>query len=118
MKDRVRGWLPKESPSLSYQNFRKVDLNPKPHALSTRSLGLVAVCSLFLSFLLLALPYYIVPDWYIPKSSLAWGYRMPNTPEAWIILVTALFLLMLSVVTISLWGYRLKTAGSKWMKYT
>ena len=57
----------------------------------------VVIFSLFF-FLLTTYPYYfsLGVEHYIPKSSPAWGYVMPNSPEA-------LFFFILAFVFLALW---------------
>jgi hypothetical protein len=66
-------------------------------ALSSRTLGVISLLSGAAFFILLTVPYYYFPQSYIPKANPDWGYYMPKSAEAWVVLVVALSFLGLSV---------------------
>jgi len=66
-------------------------------ALSTRTLGVISLLSGVAFFILLILPYHYFPQSYIPKANPEWGYYMPKSPEAWVVLIIALSFLALSI---------------------
>lgn len=115
-KRNIFGWLPKE-PS-SFSNDRQTGpINSKIGTVSTRTMGGLGVGSLLLGFTFLAAPYLLFPGSYTPKANAAWGYSEPATVEAWIVLGAAIGLIFLSVIAFTLYGAKLKSQGSKWMKY-
>jgi hypothetical protein len=67
---------------------------------------------------LLAAPYGRFPASSPPKANSAWGYSEPATIEAWLVLGAAIGLIFVSVFAFTLFGVKLKSQGSKWMKYT
>jgi hypothetical protein len=71
-------------------------------ALSTRTLGVISLLSGAAFFILLTLPYYYFPQSYIPKANPEYGYYMPKSPEAWVVLVVALSFLALSIGALAL----------------
>jgi hypothetical protein len=81
-------------------------------------MGALALGSLLSGFALLAAPYFLFPDSYTPKSNASLGYSEPATIEAWIVLGAAIGLIFLSIFAFTLYGVKLKSQGSKWMKYT
>jgi hypothetical protein len=114
------GWIPKEPSPISSGNHRTraKPINGKIGAVSTKTMGGLALGSLLSGFALLAAPYYLFPSSYTPKANSAWGYSEPATVEAWIVLVAAIGLIFLAIVAFTLFGVKLKSQGSKWMKYT
>jgi hypothetical protein len=68
-------------------------------ALSTRTLGVISLLSGAAFFILLTVPYYyfLGRQSYIPKANPDWGYYMPKSPEAWVLLIVALSFLALSI---------------------
>jgi hypothetical protein len=74
-----------------------------PKISSTRILALAVVLNFVLFFFFLTAPYYFLgAGHYIPKSSSAWGYVMPNSPEAWFFFVLAFVFLALWTATVGL----------------
>ena len=55
-------------------------------------------------FFFLATPYYyfLGAEHYIPKADPAWGYLMPNSPEAWFFFALAFVFLFLGAVLLML----------------
>jgi hypothetical protein len=115
-----RGWIPKEPSPVSSgdQRTRAKSINGIISTLSTRTIGGLALCSLLSGFAILAAPYYLFPGSYTSKANSVWGYSEPATIEAGIILGAAIGLIFLSISAFTLFGVRLKSQGSKWMKYT
>ena len=74
--------------------------------LTSRSIAAIALVTGTVSFSLIILPYYLFPNWYIPKSNPVWGYRSPATLEGWIILAAAY--LLFAVTIIVLFSYAMK----------
>jgi hypothetical protein len=81
--------------------------------LSSRSIGAIALVAGIVAFLLLALPYYFFPCFYVPKSNQIWGYRSPATQEGWIILATTLLLLAVITVVLSFYAKRRLEEGKR-----
>ncbi|MCW4000198.1 MAG: hypothetical protein NWE93_08155 [Candidatus Bathyarchaeota archaeon] len=117
LQTRIRGWFPQEHASPSN---RKIEAAPMSRigAISARTFGGLGVASLLAGFVLLAAPYLLFPNSFTPKANSGWGYASPRTPEAWIILAGAIALIFISVLAFTFCGVKLKTQGSKWMKYT
>jgi hypothetical protein len=113
-----RGWLPKDSSSSLSSDQQVQSVNGKIGAVSTRTMGSLGLGSLLSGFALLAAPYYLFPSSYTPKANSAWGYSEPAIIEAWIVLGAAIGLIFLSIFAFTLYGVKLKSQGSKWMKYT
>ncbi len=118
-KPLVQGWLP-EKPLPSLQNNQEIKAAPAGRigAISARVIGGLGLSSFLAGFILLVAPSFLFPQSYTPKSNSAWGYTSPKTPETWIILAAAIALIVVSVFAFMLYGVKLKTQGSKWMKYT
>jgi|AGTN01.3.fsa_nt_gi hypothetical protein len=116
----LRGWIPKEPSPVSSggQRTRVKSINSKIGAVSTRAMGGLGLGSLLSGFALLSAPCYLFPGSYTPKANSTWGYSEPATVEAWIILGAAIGLVFLSIFAFTLYGVKLKSQGSKWMKYT
>ena len=74
--------------------------------LSSRSIGVIALITGLVSFLLLSVPYYLFPSFYVPKSNPVWGYRLPATLEGWTILALALLLLAATTIVLSFYAKR------------
>jgi hypothetical protein len=70
---------------------------------STRILVLIAALNFALFFFFLTFPYYYLlgAGYYIPKSNPAWGYLMPNSPEAWFFFILAFAFLAFWAVTVA-----------------
>lgn len=116
-KRNIRGWLPNEPQSLSSDQQAKL-INGKLGTISARTMGTLGLVSFISGFALLSAPYLLFPGSYTPKANAAWGYSEPATFEAWIVLGAAIGLIFLSVFAFTLYGVKLKSKGSKWMKYT
>jgi hypothetical protein len=118
IKLRIKGWFPQE-PISPLDSTKKLNHTQSGTiAVSTRKVGLLGLGSFLSGFALLAIPYFLSPSSYIPKTNSAWGYSAPKTIEAWIALVAAIGLILLSVFAFTLFGVKLKTQDSKWMKYS
>ncbi|XES77128.1 MAG: hypothetical protein ACBZ72_13280 [Candidatus Bathyarchaeia archaeon] len=119
LKNRLRGWLPKEPTRPEIQKTRATQVNPKPkpRAVPTQVLGASAFGTLFAGLLLLVVPYYVFPQFYSPKANPVWGYTSPITVEGGVMLAAALALIVASLFVFTLWGLRLNVEGSKWLRY-
>ena len=82
--------------------------------ISSRTLGLVAFGIGALGFLLIGLPYYFFPSFYVSKNNPVLGYLSPKTQEGWMLLATGLFLIMFSIVVTFFYGLRRLEEG-KWV---
>ncbi len=120
LESHIRGWFPQE-PASSLSSDEKVRVKTNPiiiGVVSARAIGGLGLGCFVLGFVLLSVPYLLFPSSYTPKANSAWGYSEPATVEAWIILGAAIMLIFLSVFAFTLFGVKLKSQGSKWMKYT
>lgn len=117
-KKLFRGWLPKDASSSLSRDQTLRFTNRKLDTASTKAMGGLALGSLLSGFALLTAPYYLFPGSYTPKANSAWGYSEPATVEAWIVLGAAIGLIVVSIFAFTLYGVKLKSQGSKWMKYT
>lgn len=117
-KKLLRGWLPKASSSSLSSEQQGRPINGKIGAASARTMGALGLGSLLSGLALLAAPYLLFPGSYTPKANSVWGYSEPATIEAWIVLGAAIGLIFLSVFAFTLFGVKLKSQSSKWMKYT
>lgn len=115
-KKNILGWLPKEPSAFSSDQQSKI-INDRIGAVSTRTMGGLGVGSLLLGFALLAAPYLLFPGNYTPKANSAWGYSEPATVETWLVLGAAIGLIFVSIFAFTLYGVKLKSQGSKSMKY-
>ena len=72
-----------------------------PKTLSTQILVLLVVLNFLLFFFFLTMPYYcfLGAGHYTPKGNPAWGFVMPNSPEAWFFFVLAFVFLAFWAVT-------------------
>jgi hypothetical protein len=120
LNKRIRGWFPQE-PASSLSSNGKVRVKTNPISIgvvSARAIGGLGLGCFLSGFALLSVPYFLFPSSYTPKANSAWGYSEPATVEAWIVLGAAIGLIFLSVFAFALLGVKLKSQGSKWMKYT
>jgi hypothetical protein len=115
MKNRIRGWLPKEPVSPSNQDSRMVTINQKNSMFSARAMGVIAFGSLFLAVALIVVPNILSPQSYIPKADPSMGYSSPKTLDAWIILAVALVLLAVSLLAFAVFASKLRSQGSIWV---
>lgn len=113
-----RGWFPKDTASSLSSDRQVRSINDKIGAVSARTMGALGLGSFLSGFALLAAPYLLFPGSYTPKANSALGYSEPATIEAWIVLGAAIGLIFLSIFAFTLYGVKLKSQGSKWMKYT
>jgi amino acid transporter len=74
--------------------------------LSSRSIGAIAIATDIIAFLLLTLPYYFFPSFYVSKSNQILGYRSPATLEGWVILAIALLLVVVTTVVLYFYAKR------------
>ena len=70
--------------------------------LSSRALGAIASITGAISICLLTLPYYLFPQFYIPKANASMGYLYPVSIEGWTFLIVGFLLLCVTVILI-LW---------------
>jgi hypothetical protein len=72
--------------------------------LSLRLLVSLIVLNSVLFYFFLTVPYYFFlgAQHYIPKTNPAWGFFMPNSPEAWFFFILAFVFLAFSVVSLML----------------
>ncbi len=75
-----------------------------PKILSLRILLSSIALNLLLFFFFLTAPYYwfFGEQYYIPKANPAWGFMMPNSPEAWFFFVLAFVFLVFWAVSVML----------------
>jgi hypothetical protein len=84
--------------------------------LSSRTLGLIAVLTFVVFFLLLTLPYYVIgEEQYIPKRNPIFGYVLPNSLEAWLLFIFSWVFFALSMAVLALLIRRKQDEGSKWV---
>lgn len=94
LQSRIKGWLSKVSMIDTNSNQLPVRLSV------TTTLYIIATVTLIASLSLLVFPYILFPQFYVPKTDTSMGYVAPNTHETWIILITALILLVIAIFTI------------------
>jgi len=68
--------------------------------LSSRALGAAASITGVMAIFLLTVPYYLFPQFYIPKATGSLGYIAPASVEGWAFLVSGLLLLCMTVVLV------------------
>ncbi len=65
--------------------------------LSSRVLGAIAPLTGVLAIFLLTVPYYLFPQFYVPKARSHLGYLAPASVEGWAFLVSGIILLCVTV---------------------
>jgi hypothetical protein len=65
--------------------------------LSKRALGATASIAGVMAIFLLTIPYYLFPQFYVPKTTSYLGYLAPAGVEGWAFLVSGLILLCITV---------------------
>ena len=65
--------------------------------LSKRALGATASIAGVMAIFLLTVPYYLFPQFYVPKATSYLGYLAPASVEGWAFLVSGLILLCITV---------------------
>jgi hypothetical protein len=78
--------------------------------LSCRSLGIIGCLTGVVSVCFLTVPYYLFPQFYLPKTNPLLGYVAPATSEGWAFLITGLLLLVAAVAAIVL--FKKRNAGN------
>jgi hypothetical protein len=93
--------------------------NTSPKILSTRILVLLIVLNFMLFFFFMIAPYYVLgAEHYIPKGTPAWGFVMPNSPEAWFFFVLAFMFLAFWAVTVMLFLWKRPDIAQKGVHHT
>jgi hypothetical protein len=68
---------------------------------SRNTLGIMALATGVPALCLLILPYYLFPEFYVAKTS-GIGYTSPATIEGWVLMVTGLGLLAVTIACVML----------------
>jgi hypothetical protein len=68
----------------------------------SRTLSIIAFANGVISICLLTIPYYLFPQFYIPKKNADLGFVAPASTEGWAFLATG-FLLLCVTVALSVW---------------
>jgi hypothetical protein len=75
----------------------KLRQNQNQYQLSNDAIQFIGLLCIISSMFLIVVPYLLYPELYTPKDNPAMGFKAPNAPITWAIVITALIILFTGI---------------------